>query len=142
MAPRPSVGALLALFILREPDRAAKEVEVEAGHVCEVRFMFWMLGKIPDLWKRLGGTVGLSAVGLFGEGGGRGISVTDYSLNTILGGIAEKAVIVDGRKGIRELLSVTVGCDHESVEVAPAVRVTQRSKEMVKSGYGQDGLTL
>jgi hypothetical protein len=139
---RPSVGALLALLILREPDRASGEVEVEAWPVCEVRFMFWMVGKSPDSWMRFSGTVGLSAVGLFGEGGGWGKSVTDYTLNTILGGVAEKPAMADERLEIRELLSVADGSDHDIIDGAPEVPVTQRFKEMIESGYGLDDLGL
>ena len=44
----------------------------------------------PPWFKRVGGTVNVTAVGMFGEGGGWGIPIALYTLNVTLGGIATK----------------------------------------------------
>lgn len=86
--------------------------------------------------KAFYGTVGLTAVGMFGKGSGWRIPLTPATLCITLGGIAEKPGVVDGRIEIREYLSVTVSFDHDIVDSAPAARFTQRFKEHIESGYG------
>jgi pyruvate/2-oxoglutarate dehydrogenase complex dihydrolipoamide acyltransferase (E2) component len=107
------------------------------------RFMrapvYWLRAKSPRLEKQFAGTVLLTAVGMFGEGGGWGIPLAPYTLNVTLGGIAEKPGVVDGRIEIREYLSLTVSFDHDIVDGAPAARFTERLKELIESGYGLMG---
>ena len=100
------------------------------------RLFWWVFGKYPHLKKRIGGTVTVTAIGMFGEGTGWGIPITDYTLGITLGGIAEKPGVVDGRIEIREYLCMTISVDHDIIDGAPAARFTQRLKELVESGYG------
>lgn len=65
----------------------------------------------PHWRKQYGGTVGLTSVGMFGTGSGWGLGLPNHSLAVILGGIAEKPGVVDGRIEVREYLSVTVSFD-------------------------------
>lgn len=97
---------------------------------------YWLRSKNPRWEKRFGGTVLLTAVGMFGEGGGWGIPLGPYTLNVTLGGIAEKPGVVDGRIEIREYLSLTVSFDHDIVDGAPAARFTERFKDLIEKGYG------
>jgi pyruvate/2-oxoglutarate dehydrogenase complex dihydrolipoamide acyltransferase (E2) component len=97
---------------------------------------YWLRSKNPRWEKQFGGTVLLTAVGMFGEGGGWGIPLGPYTLNVTLGGIAEKPGVVDGRIEIREYLSLTVSFDHDIVDGAPAARFTERFKDLIEQGYG------
>ena len=97
---------------------------------------WWMLGRYPQVQKKYGGTVCLSAVGMFGKGAFWGIPITEHTLDLTLGGIAEKPGVVDGQIAIREYLSVTLSFDHTIIDGAPAARFTQRLKELIESGYG------
>jgi pyruvate/2-oxoglutarate dehydrogenase complex dihydrolipoamide acyltransferase (E2) component len=92
--------------------------------------------KSPHGAKANAGTVLMTAVGMFGEGGGWGIPYIPHTLGVTLGGIAEKPVVVDGQIELRERLSVTVSFDHDIVDGAPAARFTQRFKELIEDGYG------
>jgi hypothetical protein len=85
---------------------------------------------------RTGGTVAVSAVGMFGQRSGWGFLPTPYSLMLIVGGIARKPAIVDDRIEPRELLSLTVIFDHDVVDGAPAARFVKRLVELIESGYG------
>jgi len=85
---------------------------------------------------RTGGTVAVSAVGMFGQKSGWGFLPTPYSLMLIVGGIARKPAIVDDRIEPRELLSLTVIFDHDVVDGAPAARFVKRLVELIESGYG------
>jgi pyruvate/2-oxoglutarate dehydrogenase complex dihydrolipoamide acyltransferase (E2) component len=97
---------------------------------------WWMLGRYPQVQKKYGGTVCLSAVGMFGKGAGWGIPINEHTLDLTLGGIAEKPTVVDGQIAIREYLCVTLSFDHDLIDGAPAARFTQRLKELIESGYG------
>ena len=90
----------------------------------------------PQVQKKYGGTVGISAVGMFGKGGGWGIPINDHTLDLTLGGISEKLGVVDGHITIREYLYITLSVDHAMVDGAPAARFATRLKELIESGYG------
>ena len=102
---------------------------------------WWMLSRFPQLQKKFGGTVGLTAVGMFGKGSGWGIPVA-YRTEITLGGIAEKPGVFDGQIAIREYLCMTLSFDHTIIDGAPAARFTQRLKELIESGYGLPATSL
>lgn len=99
---------------------------------------FWRaLQRRPRLWRRLGGTVCVTSVGMFGAGAGWGIPITSYTLMLTVGGIAARPGFGEnGRIEPRELLSLTVSVDHDVVDGAPAARFVQRLKTLLESGYG------
>jgi len=100
------------------------------------RLAYRVFLKNPHWIKRSIGTVQLTAVGMFGEGGGWAITRPFYTLAIAVGGISERPVMVDGRIEAREFLSITLSFDHDIVDGAPAARFTQRLKELVENGYG------
>jgi pyruvate/2-oxoglutarate dehydrogenase complex dihydrolipoamide acyltransferase (E2) component len=102
---------------------------------CVWPIFWWMLGRSSQVQKKYGGTVGLTAVGMFGKGAGWGIPIANRTQIT-LGGIAEKPGIVDGHIAIREYLCLTLSFDHTIIDGAPAARFTQRLKDLIESGYG------
>ena len=106
------------------------------------RVMVWMAEKSPLVWKKYRGTVGITAVGMFGQGAGWGIPLPSHSLWMTVGGIGEKPGVVDGHIAIRDYLSLTISFDHETIDGAPAARFTQRLKELIESGYGLDDSTV
>jgi pyruvate/2-oxoglutarate dehydrogenase complex dihydrolipoamide acyltransferase (E2) component len=97
-----------------------------------------MMFKDPHRAKETAGTVLMTAVGMFGEGGGWGIPLIMHTLGVTLGGIAEKPVVIDGQIAVRELLSITVTFDHDIIDGAPAARFTERFKDLIELGYGLD----
>ncbi len=105
-------------------------------------FLWWVVRKHPHLFKRVGGTVALTAVGMFGKGAGWGIPIANHTLTITLGGIGEKPGVVDGQIAIREYLSLTISFDHDIIDGAPAARFTQRLKELIESGYGLPDSTI
>jgi pyruvate/2-oxoglutarate dehydrogenase complex dihydrolipoamide acyltransferase (E2) component len=107
-----------------------------------LRFLLWVLGKYPQVQKKYGGTVGLTAVGMFGEGAGWGIPSPTPTLMITVGGIGEKPGVVDGHIAIREYLSLTISFDHDMIDGAPAARFTQRLKDLIESGYGLGDSTV
>jgi len=106
------------------------------------RVMVWMGERSPQAWKKYRGTMGITAVGMFGKGAGWGIPLPSHSLWMTVGGIGEKPGVVDGQIAIRDYLSLTISFDHELIDGAPAARFTQRLKDLIESGYGLDDSTV
>ena len=86
----------------------------------------------PTWFKRFGGTVGLSSIGMFGAGGGWGIPIAPPTLMITVGGIATKPRYVDGNLEPRELLDITISVDHAIVDGATAARFTRRLAELLE----------
>jgi pyruvate/2-oxoglutarate dehydrogenase complex dihydrolipoamide acyltransferase (E2) component len=122
-------------------DRTVNLIRVYSRLPGPVRRLAYRLAALNPQWqKRIGGTVSVTAVGMFGKGGGWGIPIPLYTLNLTLGGISEKPAVIDGQIIPREFLDVTLSFDHDIVDGAPAARFTNRLKELVESGDGLDGL--
>jgi hypothetical protein len=85
---------------------------------------------------RLAGTVGVTAVGMFGRRSGWGLVPMVQTLGLIVCGIARKPAMVDNRIEPREMLSLTVAFDHDVVDGAPAARFIRRLTELIESGHG------
>jgi pyruvate/2-oxoglutarate dehydrogenase complex dihydrolipoamide acyltransferase (E2) component len=93
----------------------------------------------PTFGISMGGTVSITAVGMFGEGhSGWGIYPATGTLGLVVGSIALKPAVVEGRVEPREILHLTVVFDHEVIDGAPAARFTRRLVELMESGYGLD----
>jgi pyruvate/2-oxoglutarate dehydrogenase complex dihydrolipoamide acyltransferase (E2) component len=90
----------------------------------------------PSISVRLGGTVAVTAVGMFGKHCGWGLVPFPQSLGLIVGGIARKPGLVGDRVEPREMLSLTVCFDHDVVDGAPAARFVRRLVERVEAGEG------
>jgi pyruvate/2-oxoglutarate dehydrogenase complex dihydrolipoamide acyltransferase (E2) component len=89
---------------------------------------------IPVSWA---GTVGITSVGMFGGGhSGWGLTPTSQSLGLVVGGLAWKPAVVEGRIEPREIQNLTVLFNHDVVDGAPATRFTRRLVELIESGYG------
>jgi hypothetical protein len=99
------------------------------------RLLLLILSKSPHLIKQYNGTVILSAVGMFGKGGGWRMALPSHTLGITVGGISEKPGVIDGQIEGREYLYVTFDFDHDIVVGAPATRFAQRFREMVEGGY-------
>lgn len=100
---------------------------------------WWAFNRFPRLKKRIGGTLLLTSVGMFGRGAAWGITpVSDYTLTIVVGGIGERPALVDGRLDARQVLCLTISADHNVVDGAPMARFVQRLIDLIESGYGLD----
>jgi pyruvate/2-oxoglutarate dehydrogenase complex dihydrolipoamide acyltransferase (E2) component len=101
--------------------------------------MKWNRRRDPTIFTSMGGTVAITSVGMFGGGhSGWGLTPTPQSLGLVVGGIAWKPAVVEGRVEPRQILNLTVTFDHDVVDGAPATRFTRRLVELIESGYGLD----
>jgi hypothetical protein len=93
----------------------------------------------PRIRVAASGTVAVTAVGMFGKGhSGWGIATTPVSLSLVVGSMAWKPAVIEGRVEPREILNLTVLFDHDIVDGAPATRFVKRLVELIESGYGLD----
>jgi pyruvate/2-oxoglutarate dehydrogenase complex dihydrolipoamide acyltransferase (E2) component len=93
----------------------------------------------PTIVVSMAGTVGITAVGMFGAGqGGWGISGGSHVLDLIVGSTAWKPTVVAGRIEPREILNLTMVFDHDVIDGGPAARFARRLVELIESGYGLD----
>ena len=93
----------------------------------------------PAIRVSASGTVFVTSVGMFGKGhSGWGIATTPHSLGLVVGSMALKPAVVEGRIEPREILNLTVLFDHDVVDGAPATRFVRRLVELIESGYGLD----
>jgi pyruvate/2-oxoglutarate dehydrogenase complex dihydrolipoamide acyltransferase (E2) component len=101
------------------------------------QIFLWFMFKNPRLIKEFLGTVGLTAIGMFGDRGGWGIGLPSlHTLGIVIGGIAERPALVDGKVEAHEYLSVTLNFDHDIIDGAPAARFTQQLSDLIESAYG------
>jgi pyruvate/2-oxoglutarate dehydrogenase complex dihydrolipoamide acyltransferase (E2) component len=93
----------------------------------------------PTIFTSMAGTVSVTAVGMFGQGqSGWGLVPLTNGLNLIVGGIAWKPAVIEGRIEPRQMLNLTVMFDHDIIDGAPAARFTRRLVELIESGCGLD----
>ncbi len=100
------------------------------------RLLFRLFDRSPHLMKKIGGTVLVTSVGMFGRGAGWGIPLTAYTLSITVGGIVFRPSVCNAQIENKEHLCLTVSFDHDLVDGAPAARFIQRFKELVESGSG------
>jgi pyruvate/2-oxoglutarate dehydrogenase complex dihydrolipoamide acyltransferase (E2) component len=81
----------------------------------------------------MNGTVSLSSIGMFGQGGGWGIPVSNATLQITLGGVVKRPALIEGQLKERQYLCVTISVNHDIVDGAPAARFAQTLKELVES---------
>jgi pyruvate/2-oxoglutarate dehydrogenase complex dihydrolipoamide acyltransferase (E2) component len=99
-----------------------------------LQLAYGILRRNPQRFKQTAGTVIISAVGMFGQGGGWGLTfVPMHTLALLVGGIAPKPMVHEGAITIRDLLSLTVSFDHDVVDGAPAARFAAVLREMMES---------
>ncbi len=103
-------------------------------------FLRLVVSQNPAVVVSMGGTVGLSAIGMFGKGHtGWGIYAPTYSLEMLVGSIAWKPAVVEGVILPQEILNLTLMFDHDVIDGAPAARFTRRLVELIESGHGLKG---
>lgn len=85
-------------------------------------------------WAKRYRVVGVSNVGMFGDGPGWGVAPNAGTVGVTVGGIARRPVMVEGRLEQREHLCLTISFDHDIVDGAPAARFTGRFLELLASG--------
>ena len=89
----------------------------------------------PSFVKKHTGTVSVSSVGMMGKMKGLIYPVSPLPLSFAVCGITEKAVVINGKVEIREILNLAFTADHTLIDGAPLVRFLSRLTELMEKGF-------
>jgi pyruvate/2-oxoglutarate dehydrogenase complex dihydrolipoamide acyltransferase (E2) component len=151
--PMPHIFKGLNRRTFREIHDEMRSTQTQPARTTESRFMgwfvwlpaflrrafYWAVMRMPQRFRSYSSSVMVTAVGMFGRGGGWAITMPNFTLTVALGGITEKPWVVEGEIKIREVLDMTVSIDHDIVDGAPAARFVNELRELVEDGYGLVG---
>jgi hypothetical protein len=114
--------------------RAAERLLPIATRVPGVIGTFYaLLGRSVRLRQR-SGTVTVTAIGMFAQGGGFALTpLTLMSLQVVVGGISERPHVVKDQVEIRSILDLTVSIDHNVVDGGPAARFGAELRRQIES---------
>lgn len=104
-------------------------------------------GRIPGLYRVMfaamsrsrrvhlsSGTVAVTAVGMFADGGGFAIAPSTLaSVAVVVGGVSKRPSAIDDHVEIRDILDLTVTIDHNVVDGAPATRFTAELRRVLNT---------
>lgn len=100
--------------------------------------LFRALGRSITARQR-SGTIAVTAIGMFGGGGGYGITApTIYPLGVVVGGVSDRPRVVEGSVMSRQVLDLTVTIDHNLVDGAPAARFVADLRASIESAAALD----
>lgn len=98
-----------------------------------IRLFYLLLARSPRM-REICGTVTVTAVGMFGNGGGFGIPSPSFlTLTVLVGGMSERPVAIDGQISVRRLLDLTISLRHDLVDGAPAARFVTDLRRLLES---------
>jgi 2-oxoacid dehydrogenases acyltransferase (catalytic domain) len=125
------VAVVVSLFRLQLPPRRRRtqkfwKVCFCPGHVCGDG----QIGRGPAAHRYRS----VTAVGMFGGGGGFGLTpLALMSLDVVVGGMSPRPCVIDGQVTARDVLHLTVGIDHNVVDGAPAARFAAEFRELLET---------
>ena len=90
-----------------------------------------LIHRLPAAQRRMMGTIGVTSVGMYGEGSGHGIAFQVHTLDVVIGGIETRTGPEPGTG--QEKLAVTLMFDHDVVDGAPAARFAAHLRTIVES---------
>jgi pyruvate/2-oxoglutarate dehydrogenase complex dihydrolipoamide acyltransferase (E2) component len=100
------------------------------------RAFYWLVMRFPQSFRDNSSPVMVTAVGMFGQGGGWAITMPNFTLNVAVGGISSKPGVHQGEIAIREVLDLTVSIDHDVVDGAPAARFVNSFRTLLEAAHG------
>jgi pyruvate/2-oxoglutarate dehydrogenase complex dihydrolipoamide acyltransferase (E2) component len=120
--------------------RALRWLAPLAGHIPGLFPVMYAVMRRSVRAHELTGTVQVTAVGMFADGGGFAIAPpTLASLLVVVGGLSRRPCVVGNEIAVRDVLDLTVSIDHNVVDGAPAARFgadLRRSMESPKEDLG------
>jgi pyruvate/2-oxoglutarate dehydrogenase complex dihydrolipoamide acyltransferase (E2) component len=106
------------------------------------RIVYWVINRVPQVFRSYSSPVLVTAVGMFGNGSGWGIPKSSQTLTVTLGGIAAKPEVFEEEIRIREILNLTLSVNHDIVDGAPAARFANELTKLIEVGHGLRALNL
>ena len=120
-----------------EAERSSFSMKIFSHMPDMLRKIYWRkIRNDPFLRKRLMGTVAVTAVGMFGKGGGWAIPIGLHSVVFAVGGISTRPRDYTNPSDLGEFLNLTAMFDEEVSLGAPATRFVARLLELMQTGFG------
>ena len=82
------------------------------------------------------GNVVITSVGMMGKINGWFIHKSVHPLSFGIGSILKKPVVIDNQIKVRDILNMTILCDHDVIDGAPMVRFLNDLTKYIESGSG------
>jgi pyruvate/2-oxoglutarate dehydrogenase complex dihydrolipoamide acyltransferase (E2) component len=118
-----------------EKSKEAKQASSFAKMPGFIRNIVWFkVRHDPIFRKKMLGTAIITAVGMFGVHGGYAHTDCLWPFALYVGGITRKPVAVNEQVVIHDILSITIGVDHDAVDGGPATRFAVRLIDLIESG--------
>jgi pyruvate/2-oxoglutarate dehydrogenase complex dihydrolipoamide acyltransferase (E2) component len=153
--PMPHVFSAANRKTLLEIHEELRETQIRPHGSAESGFMRWflflpafvrrafyaMVMRFPQTFRDYSSPVMVTAVGMFGGGGGWVLTNPNFTLNVAVGGITAKPGVYNGEVAIREYLDLTISLDHDVVDGAPAARFGRTFRTLLESASGLQDLS-
>jgi pyruvate/2-oxoglutarate dehydrogenase complex dihydrolipoamide acyltransferase (E2) component len=100
------------------------------------KLFWWLTRKDPKVKKEYSGTVGLTNIGMFGEGQISVLPITPMTTTLAIGTISKRLILTDlGELQNRNYLHCTLCVDHDIVDGSPMTRFAMTLKNLIESGF-------
>ncbi|NHJ04656.1 MAG: dihydrolipoamide acyltransferase [Candidatus Heimdallarchaeota archaeon] len=129
-----------------DEDKREKEAKIKKQQRNLMRLPVWFreffiwrsIMRDPFKIKKNFGTIGVTAMGMFGKGlYGWAVPKTMHSTTVALGAIIKRPIVDENNKiVIKKILPVTTEFNHDIVDGGPAVRFVARLYELMEQAYG------
>ena len=96
------------------------------------RVVWFLMRRDPFLFKLMAGTVGVTSIGMYTDGGIIGIPITPMTLTLTIGGIEARLALVDGMPVERSFIHLNLSVDHDIIDGAPLVRFADAFKRQLE----------
>ncbi|MFB9960887.1 2-oxo acid dehydrogenase subunit E2 [Agromyces bracchium] len=154
---RPSAGrAVLDVVTVRDADRSTPAEITDLLHAVKVgpgadhrprgamrailalpgplrRAAIRVAGTRPGVAASFGPAIGVTSIGMFSRSWGWAVPLAPLTVIVTVGGVAERAVVRDGRVVARRMLPLTLSFDHALVDGAPAARFTETLRRTIET---------
>ena len=102
-----------------------------------LRRIVWriMLNKPKFVYNKMGNVV-ITSVGMMGKINGWFIHKSIHPLSFGIGSILKKPAVIDKQIKVRDILNMTILCDHDVIDGAPMVKFLNDLTKYIESGEG------
>lgn len=107
-----------------------------------IRRSLWriMLRKPKYAYKKMGNVV-ITSVGMMGKINGWFLHKSIHPISFGVGSILKKPVVIDRQIKVRDILNMTILCDHDVIDGAPMVRFLNDLTRYIERGIGIENTT-
>lgn len=137
----------LEIVTAKDQKLSGKDIILEKKSSRSEKIYYYMPGFLRRIvWKimlnnprfafRKMGNVVITSVGMIGKINGWFIHKSIHPLSFGIGSILKKPVVIDNQIKVRDILNMTILCDHDVIDGAPMVRFLNDLTKYIENGEG------